>query len=247
MLLLLVFLASSAPSLAISKTPYSGVSPLKAGHSNRIEANNNPVNMVDPAGLQTVTPDLTDSDARNAIYRNTFSETFSLKTLGNLGSSFLEVWETFDVRGYLFGEAVDALSEATSDEPCDPSNPNPVVKFTTKKGRKKALREAMQSVRPEASLYKGKKHGVKWTQGPARAKNTGLPQGQWSQDALEYANNFAQGVKPGRDGAYFDLPSDLGAVVHMPNGDVIPATRMWIRNNGTGTWHGYPGGGWLQP
>ncbi|MFA5508087.1 MAG: hypothetical protein WC423_21875, partial [Vulcanimicrobiota bacterium] len=34
------------------KTPYSGVSPLKAGHSNRIEGGNNPVNFVDPEGLE---------------------------------------------------------------------------------------------------------------------------------------------------------------------------------------------------
>ncbi|MFA5506826.1 MAG: hypothetical protein WC423_15450 [Vulcanimicrobiota bacterium] len=67
MLLLLVFLASSAPSLAISKTPYSGVSPLKAGHSNRIEANNNPVNMVDPEGLKP--GDFTDPIS-NAAYMN---------------------------------------------------------------------------------------------------------------------------------------------------------------------------------
>jgi len=63
LLLLLVFLANSAPSLAISKTPYLGVSPLKAGHSNRIECNNNPVNYIDPAGLWP-TPD-TGWDAFN--------------------------------------------------------------------------------------------------------------------------------------------------------------------------------------
>ena len=30
------------------------------------------------------------------------------------------------------------------------------------------------------------------------------------------------------------------SIVHMPDGTTQSATRMWIRNNGTGTWHGYP-------
>ena len=30
------------------------------------------------------------------------------------------------------------------------------------------------------------------------------------------------------------------SIVHMPDGTTQSASRMWIRNNGTGTWHGYP-------
>lgn len=28
--------------------------------------------------------------------------------------------------------------------------------------------------------------------------------------------------------------------VHLPDGTAVPAGRIWIRNNGTGTFHGYP-------
>ncbi|MEL7236362.1 MAG: hypothetical protein AAGK74_17805, partial [Chloroflexota bacterium] len=33
-----------------------------------------------------------------------------------------------------------------------------------------------QPLRPEAKYTKGKKHGIKWTEGPAEAKKTGIPQ-----------------------------------------------------------------------
>lgn len=36
----------------------------------------------------------------------------------------------------------------------------------------------------------------------------------------------------------FELPSDAKSIVHMPDGTTVKATRFWIRNNGTGTWHG---------
>ena len=96
-------------------------------------------------------------------------------------------------------------------------------------------------IRPEGKLSRGGKHGVKWTQARARVNTTGNPQGQWTPASLQYANEFAKTVPPGKDGEYFDLPTSLGARVHMPGGGDIPASRMWIRNNGTGTWHGYPG------
>lgn len=50
---------------------------------------------------------------------------------------------------------------------------------------------------------------------------------------------MANTLKPG-ESAYFNLPEDSKTIVHMPDGSTQPATQMWIRNNGTGTWHGYP-------
>ena len=47
----MAFLASSLPVLAGAKGAFMRVSPLKAGHSKRIECNNNPVNFTDPDGL----------------------------------------------------------------------------------------------------------------------------------------------------------------------------------------------------
>jgi hypothetical protein len=46
-----VFLGTSGPLLALSKTPYSGVSGLKAGQSRWVVCAGNPVNCVDPDGL----------------------------------------------------------------------------------------------------------------------------------------------------------------------------------------------------
>ena len=104
---------------------------------------------------------------------------------------------------------------------------------------KKSDRNDKDKVKPESAVKGSKKHGVKWKEGPARAKATGTPQGQWSESDLDYATEKANTLKPGENG-YFDLPEGSKSVVHMPDGTTQPATRMWIRNNGTGTWHGYP-------
>ena len=46
-------------------------------------------------------------------------------------------------------------------------------------------------------------------------------------------------LQPG-ESAYFELPKGSLSIVYMPGGTVKNATKIWIRNNGTGTWHGYP-------
>lgn len=59
---------------------------------------------------------------------------------------------------------------------------------------------------------------------------------------------MANTLKLGESG-YFDLPEGSQSIVHMPDGTTQAATRMWIRNNGTGIWHGYPmpeGGNYLS-
>jgi hypothetical protein len=95
------------------------------------------------------------------------------------------------------------------------------------------------AIRPEAKYTGSGKHGVKWNEGPATAKNLNKAQGQWSQKDLDFATQKAITLKPGEN-SWFDLPSDSTSVVHMPNGTTVPATKIWIRNNGTGTFHGYP-------
>ncbi|UKS27375.1 hypothetical protein LOZ80_00005 [Paenibacillus sp. HWE-109] len=94
-------------------------------------------------------------------------------------------------------------------------------------------------VRPEAAVTGSKKHGVSWKEGPARAINEGKPQGQWNKEDLDYATTMANTLKSGESG-YFDLPTGSKSIVYMPDGTTTPATKMWVRNNGTGTWHGYP-------
>jgi hypothetical protein len=94
--------------------------------------------------------------------------------------------------------------------------------------------------RPEAGYLGSKKHGIGWKEGPATAKSTNKPQGQWgSQADLDFAAEKAATLKPG-EGAFFELPPGHSSVVHKPDGTTVSATRIWVRNNGTGTFHGAP-------
>ena len=95
------------------------------------------------------------------------------------------------------------------------------------------------SLRPEKIYAGSKKHGINWTEGPATAKSLGKPQGQWSQADSDYGGQMASALKPG-EGASFALPEGSTSVVHLPGGSTVPATHIWVRNNGTGTFHGYP-------
>ncbi|MBQ4522881.1 MAG: hypothetical protein IJA10_08005 [Lachnospiraceae bacterium] len=106
-------------------------------------------------------------------------------------------------------------------------------------GKNNASGSDRKSVKPEAAVTGSKKHGVNWKEGPARAKATGKPQGQWAKSDLDYATEMANTLKPG-ESAYFDLPEGSQSIVHMPDGTTQLETKMWIRNNGTETWHGYP-------
>jgi len=95
-------------------------------------------------------------------------------------------------------------------------------------------------LKPEAKYLGSKKHGIGWKEGPATAKSTGIPQGQWgSKGDLNYAGQQAATLKPG-EGGWFSLPPGHGSVVHRPDGTTVPASQFWVRNNGTGTFHGYP-------
>ncbi|EAD0635525.1 hypothetical protein NU07_11540 [Listeria monocytogenes] len=96
-----------------------------------------------------------------------------------------------------------------------------------------------QIVKPEAAATGSKKHGVKWKEGPARAMATGKAQGQWGKEDLDFATEKANTLGAG-ESAYFELPTGSTSKIHMPDGTTKPATKIWIRNNGTGTWHGYP-------
>ena len=95
-------------------------------------------------------------------------------------------------------------------------------------------------LRPEAGYLGSKKHGVGWREGPATARSTGTPQGQWgSRGDLDHAGQQAATLAP-RQGGWFPLPAGHSSVVHRSDGTTVPATRMWLRNNGSGTFHGYP-------
>ena len=93
-------------------------------------------------------------------------------------------------------------------------------------------------LKPEAKYLGAGKHGIKWTEGSALAKK-GVPQGQWgSLEDLEFAAQKA--ATTGKKGGYFKLPEGSKSMVHLPDGTTVPATHIWVRDNMTGTFHGYP-------
>ena len=95
-------------------------------------------------------------------------------------------------------------------------------------------------LRAEKALLGRKKHGVGWTEGPARAKKTGKPQGQFGSTAdVDFAVGKAEGLGVGKSDV-FDLPSGHNSVVHLPDGSTVPATKVWVRRNASGTVHAYP-------
>ena len=107
-------------------------------------------------------------------------------------------------------------------------------------GGKDAGGETPIKLRPEKGYLGSKKHGIHWKEGPATANMTQKPQGQWGSAAdLEFAADKASTLAPG-EGGWFQLPSGHTSVVHRPDGTTGAATRIWVRNNGTGTFHGYP-------
>jgi RHS repeat-associated protein len=96
------------------------------------------------------------------------------------------------------------------------------------------------ALRPEGGYLRGKKHGLTWGEGAATAKSTGKAQGQWGSAAdLDFAGNMAGSLAPGQSG-WFPAPPGTTSKVFLPDGSVVPATRIWVRNNGSGTFHGYP-------
>jgi hypothetical protein len=95
-------------------------------------------------------------------------------------------------------------------------------------------------LKPEGIYLGSKKHGIHWTEGAALARSTQTPQGQWGSLAdLEFAGQKAATLAP-RQGAYFDLQPGHSCIVWHPDGTRGAASRIWVRNNGNGTFHGYP-------
>jgi RHS repeat-associated protein len=108
-------------------------------------------------------------------------------------------------------------------------------------GPGKAAREfAWGGLKPETKYLRGGKHGLAWREGLAEAQRQGVSQGQWGSLAdLDFAGRTAAGLEPGEAGT-FALPEGSPSVVHKPNGTTVRARHFWVRNNGSGTFHGYP-------
>ncbi|MCY7259894.1 RHS domain-containing protein [Pseudomonas protegens] len=103
-------------------------------------------------------------------------------------------------------------------------------------------------LRPEPGYERGKVHGIKWQESDAikRAQETGNPQGKWgNRDDLKYAGQQASELPTGpngKKGPFFDIPinPDHKSVVYNPDGSKSIPDLIRIRNNGNGTFHGFP-------
>lgn len=96
-------------------------------------------------------------------------------------------------------------------------------------------------LKPEARYLRGGKHGIDWAEGSNLAVREGIPQGQWGSRAdLEFAGQVAATLPPRVFDDTHALPPGHTSVVHMPDGTTVPATHIRVRNNGSGTFHGFP-------
>ncbi|WP_170234731.1 SpvB/TcaC N-terminal domain-containing protein [Chryseobacterium hagamense] len=106
-------------------------------------------------------------------------------------------------------------------------------------------------IRPEKGYEGTSKHGIGWKEGAAEARATGIPQGQWgSKEDLDYATEKAKTLEPGakqkngtyKKGQFKDFPINEGntSIIHNPDGTKSKPDKVRLRDNGTGTWHGFP-------
>ncbi len=92
----------------------------------------------------------------------------------------------------------------------------------------------------ERKLYNSGKHGIKWKEGPARARAENLPQGQFGNEQdIDFAVKMAQTLGPNKEWI-FRLPEGNSSVVHLPDGGIAPATHVFVKTYPNGKVHAYP-------
>lgn len=92
---------------------------------------------------------------------------------------------------------------------------------------------------PERGLLEGGKHGLDWTEGPARAVKEGKPQGQFGSPAdVQFAVEQGSNIGPGKSGTVA-LPESR-SFVHMPDGTTVPATKVFVKVYPSGKVHAFP-------
>ncbi|MHC3819471.1 hypothetical protein [Streptomyces sp. DT9] len=97
-----------------------------------------------------------------------------------------------------------------------------------------------QKYKPEAPLLKGAKHGIDWTEGPARASKEAKPQGQFGTPAdVQYATERAADLGPGKTG-FFKLPEDHGCIEYLPGGKTRKPNSLFVKVYPNGKVHAYP-------
>ena len=187
---------------------------------------NNPVNLVDPEGNAAET--VVDAgfvayDLGDIIVTAVAGEQVTWSQIGNLGLSVLGASVPFLPAAVLRGA----------------SKADDVVEGAVRVGDE-VVEASHTGLRAEKALLGSKKHGVHWTEGSARAKKTGKPQGQFQSELdVDFAVSRAENLQPGTHGV-FDLPRGHSSVVHRPDGSTVPASKVWVRRNSSGTVHAYP-------
>ncbi|MCX5587962.1 hypothetical protein [Streptomyces erythrochromogenes] len=97
-----------------------------------------------------------------------------------------------------------------------------------------------QKYKPEAPLLKGAKHGIDWTEGPARASKEAKPQGKFGTPAdVQYATERAADIGPGKT-AFFKLPEGHGCIEYMPDGTTRTPNSLFVKVYPNGKVHAYP-------
>ncbi|WP_052680551.1 hypothetical protein [Streptomyces sp. NRRL F-4428] len=97
-----------------------------------------------------------------------------------------------------------------------------------------------QKYKPEAPLLKGAKHGIDWTEGPARASKEAKPQGKFGTPAdVQYATERAADIGPGKTG-FFKLPEGHGCIEYMPDGTTRTPNSLFVKVYPNGKVHAYP-------
>ena len=139
--------------------------------------------------------------------------------------------------------------------------PNPLTWIDplglSKKKKSRTVDAADDDVlKPEPGYLRGKRHGMATPDNEAQLKanqaaRDGVqpkPYGVWgSKEDLAYAGKMAATLEPGEGGGSgdfkdFDLPKGNKNKVFVPGGDGKPleADMIRVRNNGDGTFHGFP-------
>ncbi|MGW2819368.1 hypothetical protein [Streptomyces sp. NPDC001415] len=97
-----------------------------------------------------------------------------------------------------------------------------------------------QKYKPEAPLLKGAKHGIDWTEGPARASKEAKPQGKFGSPAdVHYATERAAELGPGKTG-FFKLPKGHHCIEYMPDGTTRTPNALFVKVYPNGKVHAYP-------
>jgi RHS repeat-associated protein len=125
------------------------------------------------------------------------------------------------------------------------SKPSESTSNSSKANQQQEIIIRNKPLEPEKGYRGSKKHGINWTEGKALAKSPNkngvkIPQGQWGSEAdLMYAGEKAATL-PKRGYDTFELPEGHSSKVYLPDGRTVDATHIWVRNNGDGTFHGFP-------